>query len=246
MEIPVSDTSPFVAAGFRGRAARIVTADIETVAAQIHVAVVALQAVMAVETSGSGFDAAGRPSILFEPHVFFRNLGGDKLQAAMDQGLAYPQWGERPYPPTSDGNYARLTSAYAIDETAALKACSWGLGQILGENYHQALYADVQSMVQAAMDSEFAQLGMMANFIVTNGLVEALQGGDWRTFARRYNGPGYSENHYDTKLANYVTAHGSLERVASATVVTPIIRPAPQTADQLMAAELSQLNGGAA
>jgi hypothetical protein len=237
----VSDTSSFVAAGFRGRAARLASSDIATIAAQIGVPEVALSAVLAVETQGSGFDSAGRPQILFEPHVFFRNLGGDRLAKAMQLGLAYPHWGERPYPATSDGLYAELTLAVGIDETAALKACSWGIGQILGENFQAAGFDTPQAMVQACMDSEFAQLGMMAHFIVANGLAAALSAGDWAAFARGYNGPGYTSNRYDIKLASYVSAHSRMAGVQVASAAPP---PAAQTADQLMAAELATLNAG--
>jgi len=31
-------------------------------------------------------------------------------------------------------------------------------------------------------------------------MAEALRKKDWATFARRYNGPGYAKNSYDTKL----------------------------------------------
>ena len=54
---------------------------------------------------------------------------------AVAAGLAYPKWGERPYPSDS---YPRIMAAGAIDLQAALKATSWGMGQILGENYAAA------------------------------------------------------------------------------------------------------------
>jgi hypothetical protein len=38
-----------------------------------------------------------------------------------------------------------------IDQTAALKACSWGLTQILGENHRMVGYDSVQDMVSAIM-----------------------------------------------------------------------------------------------
>jgi hypothetical protein len=41
----------------------------------------------------------------------------------------------------------------------------------------------------------------MMNFIEHNGLMDELRRGDWRGFARRYNGSGYAANSYDTKLA---------------------------------------------
>ena len=38
-------------------------------------------------------------------------------------------------------------------------------------------------------------------FIVKNGLLNALRTGDFTTFAKRYNGPAYKTNAYDTKMA---------------------------------------------
>jgi hypothetical protein len=79
--------------------------------------------VLDVESRGSGFDAQGRPLILFEPHIFYALLGSSRQRdEAMVHGLAYPRWGTRPYPRDS---YPRLIEAIGIDETAALKSASW-------------------------------------------------------------------------------------------------------------------------
>jgi hypothetical protein len=114
-----------------------------------------IHAFLDVETRGHGFDAQGQPVILFEPHVFFRNLSGTKRAQAMALGLAYAEWGEQPYPRDS---YPRLKAACAIDEAAALKSASWGLGQVLGENFEAAGFPTVQAMVEAMMADEELQL----------------------------------------------------------------------------------------
>ena len=41
------------------------------------------------ETTGSGFDKSGRPAMLFEPHVFYRNLSGKRCDSAVKQRIAY-------------------------------------------------------------------------------------------------------------------------------------------------------------
>ena len=86
---------------------------------------------MEVEASGGGFDRLKRPKMLFEPYVFWRNISGAARTRAASLGLAYAAWKPGAYPTDS---YPRLMQAMAIDETAALKAACWGLGQILGEN----------------------------------------------------------------------------------------------------------------
>jgi hypothetical protein len=43
------------------------------------------------------------------------------------------------------------------------------------------------------------------------GLVDELRRNDWAGFARGYNGPGYADNRYDTKLAS---AYSNFSKVA--------------------------------
>ncbi|MER9672431.1 N-acetylmuramidase family protein [Mesorhizobium sp. M0208] len=183
---------------FKAAARRLDDTDLPKLGARIGVGEDEMHAFLDVETSGHGFDALGRPVILFEPHVFYRNLSGAKRARAVAAGLAYPKWGEKPYPRDS---YPRLKAACAIDETAALKSASWGLGQVLGENHAAAGFATVQAMVEAMMADEEAQLEAAINFIKTNKLDDNLRNHDWAGFAKGYNGAGYRKNAYDTRLA---------------------------------------------
>lgn len=188
---------------FKGAALPMQPDDIATVAEEIGVEEAALRAVLTVESSGSGFDKAGRPKALFERHYFFKQLTPHpvELDQAVAMGLAYPKWGEKPYPKGSDAVYAEIEAAYEINKTAALMSTSWGLGQIMGANFKAAGCASVEQMVTQAMDSEIYQLRHMAGFIKSSGLLPKLQSLDWPAFARGYNGPGYAKNQYDVKLA---------------------------------------------
>lgn len=188
--------------GFRGMAAKLKPSEIVEIAEANGVEPAAFRAVITVEAAGSGFDAADRPKILFEPHVFHRLLTDTaKRELAVGAGLAYPRWGMRPYPKGSAAQYARLEAAMEIDQPAALKSCSWGLGQIMGFNHEFAGYGDVETMVFACMDSEAKQVAMMMEFIKSAKLLPKLKSKDWAGFARGYNGPGYAKNAYDVKLA---------------------------------------------
>lgn len=159
----------------------------------------ALRAVLQVEAGGRGFDAHGRPKLLFEPHVFHRLLGPAERARAVAAGLAYPRWGEQPYPGDS---YPRLLAAVALDRAAALKAGSWGLPQILGTNHGPAGFSRVEAMVEAFMAGEDEQVAAMARFIAAHpGMAAALRRRDWAAFARAYNGPGFSRHAYDARLA---------------------------------------------
>lgn len=183
---------------FNGPAKRIEDVDLPRVARLIGVGEDEIHAVMDVETAGGGFDAHGRPKMLFEPHVFYRNLSGAKRAAAIQAGLAYARWGERPYPKDS---YPRLLKAMEIDETAALKSASWGLGQILGENYEAAGYDTVQDMVRDFTLDEDNHLEAMIRFIKERHLDDELRAHNWAGFARGYNGAQYAKHNYHGRLA---------------------------------------------
>jgi len=197
--------------GFKGRARRIDDIDLPVLGRQIGVGEDELHAVIDVESRGSGFDSSGRPLILYEPHVVYRcassNAQRDKLVAA---GLAYPKWGQKPYGRQSE-QYTKLVKAMAIDETAALKGCSWGMFQVLGENAESLGWPSVQAFVRDMMDDEEDHLRAAIEFIKVNGIDDELRAiaalkrpstpADWEPFVDVYNGPGYKKNAYHIKAA---------------------------------------------
>jgi hypothetical protein len=117
---------------------------------------------------------------------------------AINQGLAYPRWGAKPYPADS---YPCLAMAIKIDANAALRSASFGLGQIMGFNHKAAGYASPGDMVAAFCDDEAAGLEAMIRFIESEGLDDELRRHDWSAFARGYNGAGYAKHGYHTRLA---------------------------------------------
>lgn len=184
---------------FKGAARRLGDLDLPYIGSAIGVDEDEVHAVLDVEAAGSGFDSAGRPKMLFEPHHFWKHLGpGPKRDTAASLGLAYPTWKPGAYPRDS---YPRLAKALEINETAALKSCSWGLGQILGSNHIAAGYATPQLMVERFCESEAEQLSAMIRFIKANKLDDDLRRHDWTGFARGYNGPQYAVHNYHGKLA---------------------------------------------
>lgn len=185
-----------------GAARPLTDDDVARAAKFLDVDEASVRAVIQVEAASFGFDEKRRPRILFEPHVFDRELRGVKRADAREAGLAYPRWGTKPYPRTMDGRYAQLDRACLIDRAAAIKACSWGLGQVMGFNYRPAGFASLEAFVEAMKESEGEHLLAMCAFIKTNGLDRHLRARDWAAFARGYNGPGFAKNRYDVKLAN--------------------------------------------
>lgn len=186
---------------FTGPAKRLDDLDLPRIGAIIGVGEDEIHAFIEVETKGGGFDSQNRPKILFEPHLFYKHLAaGARRDQAVKAGLACKSWGQLPYGKESE-QYPKLMRALTIDETAALKSCSWGLGQVLGENHVAAGYDTVQAMVADFTLDEDNHLEAAIRFIKANGLDDELRRHDWAAFARGYNGPGYRKNGYDTKLA---------------------------------------------
>ncbi len=135
-----------------------------------------LWAVLRVETSGCGFRSDRSLQRRFEPHIFRRNTG-----------MSLPN----------------LEEAVEADRIGALRATSWGIGQVMGFNAEMVGYRQngAEGMVATFADFEDAQLAAMAEFCVQTGAAIPLRNRDWARFAAIYNGPGYAANRYDEKLA---------------------------------------------
>lgn len=218
--------------GYKGAAKRLDNIDLPKIGAQIGVGEDELHAFMDVECSGAGFDAKGRVKMLFEPHVFYRELGpGKKRERAVREGLAYAKWRSVGYPADS---YPRLLAAMQIDETAALSAASWGLGQIMGFNCGAAGYRIPQDMVKSFAADEVNQLQGMVNFLKSKGLAAALKEHDWAKIERVYNGGGF-KGAYAAKMMNAFTRWQTIkdtpwnpEKQEEPATPLPELDPAPE------------------
>src|SRR5438270_8450317 len=134
--------------------------------------------VLTVETSACGFLNDRRPQILYERHIFHR-----LTQGQFDDGdISDPSAGG--YGARGAHQYERLAQAIADDRTAALQSASWGIGQIMGQNFAAVGFRSVEEMVAAMSQSEDQQLAAMGNFLVSTKLRSMLLAHDWVTFAR--------------------------------------------------------------
>lgn len=170
----------------------------------------ALLAVADVESGGRAtarVNGEDRPLILFEYHVFYRALPAEKRAEAVRRNLARQKWGALPYRRSQAARYAQLDRAKKIDRQAAYAACSWGVGQVLGENATWLGYANPEALAQAAMSGVAGQIKLMLRFIRKAGLADELMRRDWRGFARRYNGPGQVDL-YAGLMAKAYRRHG--------------------------------------
>lgn len=156
-----------------------------------------LRAVAKVESGGAAFDPAGRPKILFERHYFHRLTDG--------------QWSVTAYSDPTAGGYnddswLKLSMAASKDPWAAFQSASWGKFQIMGAHWQSLGYASPLDMAWAMRQSEVAHYDALARFVKANGLLTAIRqlstiAADNVAFASVYNGPGFRNFSYHTKLA---------------------------------------------
>jgi peptidoglycan hydrolase-like protein with peptidoglycan-binding domain len=193
------------------------TKDFVAAGQQLHVSQSIVRTVCTVETSGAGFLSDGRCTILFERHKFYGYLlakyGQAQVNTLMAQGnsdICNPSPGGYA---GGAGEYPRFNRAMAIDQNCAMMSASWGLFQIMGENFNFCGFNDVAAFVNAMRQSEDLQLTAFVAFCqkyVHGQLQTALQQKAWATFARLYNGPNFAANQYDTKMASNYTSIASV------------------------------------
>lgn len=202
---------------FVGPAKRLEDIDLPRIAHGIGAGEDEVHMLIDVEAAGSGFDSQGRPKMLFEPHIFYAELGPGALRdKAVKAGLAYPKW-KRGYPKDS---YPRLKQAMEIDAADALRSASWGASQVLGRNHKMAGFQTVFEMVDAFCEDEDAHIEAMIEFCKSAGIDDDLRRlaalkrpttpDDCRVIAKAYNGARYEENNYHVKMA---AAHNKWRKI---------------------------------
>ncbi|BAL27487.1 N-acetylmuramidase domain-containing protein [Azoarcus sp. KH32C] len=182
---------------FAGMARPIDSEGFEGAAEKLGIRAAELWTVVGVETSGCGYLADRRPTILFERHVFSKET--KRRFDAKHGDISNRHAGG--YGAAGSHQYERLASAISLDRQAALRSTSWGIGQVMGYNAAMAGYADAEEMIEAMSASETAQFDALAAFIRAAKLDGVLRTHDWGRFAAGYNGPNYRINNYDTRLA---------------------------------------------
>lgn len=221
---------------FVGTGRRLSQGDVGDAARELGIATAVLLAFIEVEAAGRGFDTQNRPKMLFEPHVFWRNLAGKLRAQAAALGLAYAKWKPGAYPKDS---YPRLDKATSVAREPAFRSGSYGLPQILGENYKAAGFASAEMMFDAMKAGEREQLLAMVTLLKDWGLAVHLRGKDfskpasWVPAVSRYNGKGYAANNYHVKCATAFVKHDqNVDAATGAPLPTKYV--APRTATILL------------
>uniref|UniRef100_A0AAU8GJ76 Endolysin n=1 Tax=Salmonella phage vB_STmST313_KE27 TaxID=3161178 RepID=A0AAU8GJ76_9CAUD len=180
-------------------------ADLVDAARELGVELASMKAVNQVESRGTGFTKTGKIKTLFERHIMYK-----KVTAKFGQARANALY--QLYPtlvnPNSggyiggDAELERLQGAIALDEDCAYESASYGLFQIMGFNCQICGYSNAKEMFTDFLTGERAHLLAFVKFIKADAnMWKALKNKNWAEFARRYNGPAYAKNQYDTKLA---------------------------------------------
>jgi hypothetical protein len=170
-------------------------------ATELNVPPASLAAIAEVEAGPFGaFLNDGRPVILFERHVFARNTrpAGKYNQTHPDLSSPYKtaKYG------TLGAQWVKFDRAARLDRKAAIRACSFGLFQVLGENAVRLGYKDEEEFFTRMFEGVEAHLEACCRFIRVNKLEEQLRGGLWQRVAAVYNGPKYAEDNYHGRLHN--------------------------------------------
>lgn len=178
--------------------------DISNAAVQLGVSERHIRAVIEVEAPRGSFDSFGRVAMLYERHVFARNSGGRFNRS--HPALSSATWQPGTYGPYS-AQFDKLLDAVALDVDAAFSAVSYGMFQVLGENWKLCGYPSPWAMAWACTQSEADQMEAFTRFIEAKRLgpkLAACRAGNPQScvpFVRAYNGPGYAANEYHMKLA---------------------------------------------
>lgn len=179
--------------------------DIEDLADAHRIPLCHLRALLHVESVGSGFllmePAPARPKILLEAHRVYVNSGSTPISKHRPD-LSARTWaqGRRHYRGGS-AEWDRLRDVMAFHEYAGLLSCSWGLGQVLGENWRAAGCESIEQFVVENFEGERQQLQHVLSFCEAHDLLSHLRAGRWAQFARGYNGKSYARHGYHTRLA---------------------------------------------
>jgi hypothetical protein len=180
--------------------------DFQRAAKDLGVTVKHIKAVREVEVRKKPFDDEGRPTILFERHIFARHCVPKGRFNSSHPAISGGPYGRGGYGPAS-AQYGKLADACALDPEAAFRACSWGAFQVMGMHAADLGYGSAVAMGFALTVSEAAHLDCFLRFLRVNSLVDELRAckagnpASCEPFVRRYNGEDFRTFNYHKKLA---------------------------------------------
>ncbi len=182
---------------------RLTEEDYINAAKTLNVEVAMIKAFAKKEAKASGFFSNGEPRILFERHKFHKKTNGLHSKKHPDISNSKPGgYGKE------TSQHDRLAKACVLNRTAALESASWGLFQVMGENWKSLGYPSLQNFINDMYNSEQKHLEAFIRFIKVNKIDVDMRKKDFASIGRKYNGPNYKINNYDTDLKKYYIQFG--------------------------------------
>lgn len=188
--------------------------DIQMAADDLYVDSALVRAFSEVESAGRGFHPDGTLKVLFERHIFRRQM--------LKRGLTLLEHLVSEHRPdlcnSIPGGYAvgthenrRHESAMTIHRECALESASYGRFQLMGFNYESCGYNSAEAMwIAMVTGGEAVQLTALVKFIKAQPkLLAAMRQKDFLQMALIYNGP--KQQGYDTKLREAYNRYKELE-----------------------------------
>lgn len=180
--------------------------DYRRIAARLRVDALVLPAIQAVESKARGFDAAGRPLIRFETHIFSRQTRGRFDASSPDLSSRRVAAGQG-----QAEDWRRLRAAFALAPQEAYASTSFGMFGVMGFHAQRLGFQTPAELARFQSESEANQVEVFARFVESapERFLDALrtpgwngfEPASWEAFARSYNGPMYARLRYHEKLA---------------------------------------------
>lgn len=173
----------------------------EQAAARLQCEPETLIAIATVEGAERGaFDDDGFPTLLFERHVMHRLTDGRFDKVAPDLSNPIPSYVDHSYGKYSEQKW-RMDRAAKLDRSAALQSASWGLFQVMGENWRLTGATSLQDFVNRMCSGTEAHLAALEAFIASDPkLLKTTRENDFDTFSDLYNGRDGRKNGYPQRM----------------------------------------------
>jgi hypothetical protein len=155
-----------------------------------------LIALISVESSANAFDG-DHPTVRFECLKYNQRTIKDSEKVSCKTDIYK-------YGNSEDTNKAAFLRALEINSENAMLSSSYGLAQIIGENYDLIKYPSVKKYYEDMFNEE-KQIEAFLIFISQSSMIfNELKSDDtdWANIAESYNGKNYADNNYDVKLKN--------------------------------------------
>ena len=125
------------------KSGKLTDADYIKAAIELNVEVAVLKAIKTVESGGKAMQN-GIPTMLFEGHIFWKQLEARKINPQKyvkgNENILYKTWTKKYYTGRNNGEYARLQKAIKINEDAAYESASYGMFNRMENNYKVCRY----------------------------------------------------------------------------------------------------------